>query len=221
MNRNLLTLPSLGLLSLTLLVFAPSARGVTLDRIAATVGKRVILESEVLRDLRITAFLDQKPVDESPDAKRKAAERLADQVLILREANENRVVLAGDDEGERLLESAKMLYETTEGYRSALDSYGITEGELRDHLLAGYRTLQFTGLRFRPEVRVTEEELREFYQLLVAGGPRGNAETPSFEDSRDQVEKLVTDQKVIRALDAWLASTRVQMGVGYRERVFE
>jgi parvulin-like peptidyl-prolyl isomerase len=207
--------------ALILVLVASTASGVTLDRIAATVGKRVILESDVLRDLRITAFLDQKPIDESGDAKRKAAERLVDQVLILREAMENRVLLPGDDEGEKLLESAKMQYGAADEYRAALARYGIREAELREHLLAGYRTLQFTDLRFRPEVRVSEDELREFYELLIAGGRRGNEPVPSFEDSREQVEKLVSDQKVIRALDSWLASTRVQMGVGYRDKVFE
>ena len=57
-----------------------------LDRIAVTVGKQVITESDVIRDVRVAAFLDQKPVDLSGAEKRKAADRLVDQYLILQEA---------------------------------------------------------------------------------------------------------------------------------------
>src|SRR5437879_12929471 len=85
------------------ILFALSARGEVLDRIAATVGKQVIAESEVIRDVRISAFLDRKPVVLASDIKRKAAERLVDQVLILREAAESRVALPGDAESARLL----------------------------------------------------------------------------------------------------------------------
>ena len=44
-----------------------------LDRIAVTVEKQVITESDVIRYLRVAAFLDDKPVDLSGPAKRTAA----------------------------------------------------------------------------------------------------------------------------------------------------
>ena len=64
-----------------------------LDRIAVTVGKHVITEGDILLDLRIAAFLDQKAVDASGDQKRKTADRLVDQYLLLQEASTSRQVL--------------------------------------------------------------------------------------------------------------------------------
>ena len=39
----------------------------------------------------------------------------------------------------------------------------ISEAELSDHLLAGLRMLRYTDLRFRPEVQISEEALRAYY----------------------------------------------------------
>jgi len=196
-------------------------RAEVLDRIAVTVGKQVIAESEVVNDVRISAFLDRKPLVLSSDVKRKAAERLVDQVLILREATESRVALPGDAEAARLLAQVKSQYTSEAEYQSALVEYNITEAELSAHLLAGLRTLSFTELRFRPEIQVSDDDLREFYQLFAAGMKRPDTgQPPTFEESRDQVQKLLVDQKVIEALDAWLSSTRTQVGVEYRDKVF-
>jgi len=65
------------LLLVALLLPAPAE---VLDRIAVTVAKHVISEGDVLLELRIAAFLDQKPVDASGDQKRKAADRLIDSI---------------------------------------------------------------------------------------------------------------------------------------------
>ena len=78
---------------------AGSAWGAVLDRIAVTVGRQVITESDVILDLRVDAFLDQKPVDISGDQKRRAADRLVDQMLILTEATLSRVPLATEEDG--------------------------------------------------------------------------------------------------------------------------
>src|SRR5882672_223736 len=109
--------------------FAMSALGEVIDRIAVTVGKQVIAESEVTRDVRISAFLDRKPVSTASDIKRKAAERLVDQILILREAAESRVLLPGDAEAARLLTQVKSQFGSDAEYRSALAEYRITEPE--------------------------------------------------------------------------------------------
>ena len=44
-----------------------------LDRIAVTVDRQIIAESDVIRFLRVAAFLDDKPVDLSGPSKRTAA----------------------------------------------------------------------------------------------------------------------------------------------------
>src|SRR5262245_30422765 len=74
------------------LIFVPVSAEV-LDRIAVTVDKRVITLADVVRELRVDAFLDRKPVDLSADSKRKAAARLVDQILTLNETAESHLTL--------------------------------------------------------------------------------------------------------------------------------
>jgi hypothetical protein len=193
-----------------------------LDRIAVTVSKHVISEGDVLFELRVVAFLDQKPVEVNPDQKRKAADRLVDQYLLLQEASTSRQQLPTADDARQLLDQVKAQYATETEYRAALARSGITEVQLAEHLLNGIRALRFTDLRFRPEVQLTDEDLHEYYDSMALQWRRANsAQVPTFEASRDQIEKLLTDQRVTQALDRWLGTTRSETQILYKEEVFK
>ncbi len=196
--------------------------GGIIDRIAVTVGKHVISEGDVLLDLRIVAFLDQKPVDASVEQKRKAADRLVDQYLLLQEASTSRQQLPTAADAQQLLDQVKTQYVTETEYRASLARYGITEAELSEHLLNGIRALRFADLRFRPEVQLSDEDLHEYYDSMAVQWRRANpAQVPTFEASRDQIEKLLTDQRVTQALDRWLGTTRSETQILYKEEVFK
>jgi len=207
------------LLLITLLI---AAHAEILDRIAVTIGKHVIAESDILLDLRIGAFLDQKPVDVSGEQKRKTADRLIDQYLLLQEASTSRQALPTTADARQLLDQVKTQYATETEYRAALARYGITEEQLSEHLLNGIRALRFTDLRFRPEVQLTDDDLHEYYDQMAAQWARTSpAQVPTFEASRDQIEKLLTDQRVTQALDRWLGTTRSETQILYKEPVFK
>ena len=192
----------------------------TLDRIAVTIGKHVIAESEVIRDLRVTAFLDQKPVDLSPAAKRKSADRLVDQFLILQDATLSHLTLPTPADAAALLEDLKGQYGT--GYTASLARDFITEADVAEHLLQGLRALRFSELRFRPEIQLSEDELREFYGTLVTGWKReGRSPIPTFEESRETVEKMMVDQRTLQSLDRWLGAERTDNTILYRDAVFK
>src|SRR5438309_12116370 len=62
-----------------------SVSAAVVDRIAVVVGKTVITETEVLQEARLEAFLNQSPLDFSPQSRKTAAERLVDQQLVRNE----------------------------------------------------------------------------------------------------------------------------------------
>jgi hypothetical protein len=91
-----------------------------------------------------------------------------------------------------------------------------------NHLITGVRALQFTDLRFHPEIDISEDDLRDFYnKLSEEGRKRGDANIPTFESSRDDVEKFVVGQRITLALDRWLGAQRTQTQILYREQVFQ
>ncbi|MCU1334725.1 MAG: hypothetical protein JWO19_306 [Bryobacterales bacterium] len=193
------------------------AKAETLDRIAVSVGQDVITESQVLLDLRVAAFLEHKPVDLSGAAKRQSAQRLVDQLLILREAVDSHVTLPATEAAAGLVAP----YAAETGYKTDLVRYGISVQDLAAHLLAGLRTLTFTDLRFRPDVQVSPADVRNYYDGLARQPGSAAAPLPSFEESREQIEKLLLEQRVLEALDKWLATVRNAARIRYRDKAFE
>ena len=193
-----------------------SAWAETLDRIAVSVGTEVITESQVILDLRVAAFLEHKPLELSGAAKRQSAQRLVDQLLVLREAADSHVTLPSTEAAAGLVAP----YKAESGYQADLDRYGISERDLAAHLLAGLRMLTFTDLRFRPDVQISPEDVRSYYDNLAKQPSSAAGPLPSFDESRDQIEKLLLEQRVIEALDKWLATARAAARVQYREKVF-
>jgi hypothetical protein len=199
---------------------ANSLRAETLDRIAVTVGRQVIAESDILLDLRVSAFLDGKAVDLSPAARRRSAGRLVDQILILQEAAESHVTLSVDEDLAKMLGQVKAQFGSEDAYQAALARYAITEKDVSAQLAAGIRTLRFSDFRFRPEVQIGDQELHAYYDQLAAGWRQKNPElVPTFESSRDQVEQLLIEQRITDSLDKWLAMTRNETRIVYREQV--
>jgi hypothetical protein len=189
----------------------------TLDRLAVSVGPDVITESQLILDLRVVAFLDRKPVNLSGAARRESAKRLVDQILILREAAESHMTLPSTEAAVGLVAP----YAAERGYQEQLKAYGISERDLAAHLLAGLRTLTFTDSRFRPDIQISADEVRAYYDDLAKQPGSAAAPLASFEESREQIEKLLLEQRVLEALDKWLETARTAARVRYRDKAFE
>lgn len=193
------------------------AVGETLDRIAVTVGRHVISEHDILQDIRISAFIDSKQPVFSAEQKRKAADRLIDQYLVLEDAALTRTPMPSAADMAPLLEPIKARFGSEQEYRSALGQARITDAEVADHLLAGLRMLRYTDLRFRPEVEISEEALRAHYDKVTSN----QTARPSFEASRNDIEKLLTEERTMQALDRWLGMARGETSIVYHQAVFK
>ena len=199
---------------------APFARGETLDRIAVTVGRHVISEQDILQDIRLSAFIDSKPPDFSAELKRKAADRLIDQYLVLQDAALTRTPMPSAADVAAILEPIKARYASDREYRSALSEARITDAELTEHLRTGLHMLRYTDLRFRPEVEISEDALHAYYDKLWAQADPAPARQ-SFEASRNAIEKLLTEQQTMQALDRWLSMIRGETSITYHRAAFK
>src|SRR5260370_11384155 len=142
------------------ILMAAAAAGETLDRIAVTIGTHVIPESEVILDLRVAAFIDGTTPDLSGTQKRKAADRLVDQYLVLTDAAATHAPLPSPADVQPVLAPMKARYASETEYPAALERAGITEPQLKAHLLAGRQMQPYTDLRFRREAQIAKENLR-------------------------------------------------------------
>src|SRR4030088_3402811 len=105
-----------------LLLFLASlaCRAEIIDRIAVTVGNGVITESEILREIRLTAFLNGEPLDFSPASKRKTAERLVEQRLVANEISGSLYPLPTQAAAQDMLKQIKDRFPNPAAYQQEL-----------------------------------------------------------------------------------------------------
>lgn len=201
---------------IAVLLFAFLAPAEIIDRIAVAVDKRVITESEIMRQIRITAFLNNQASDFSASNKRTTADRLVEQILIRRELESSRYATPGAATSVSYKELKTRFRDDAE-YKHALAKYGITDTDVREALEWQAALLDFIELRFRPGIQIPESDLREYYEQQRTQNP---GKLPEYEDAKDDIEKILTSQRVDNALDRWLGQARTQSSIRYTQEVF-
>lgn len=197
------------------LMLAATARAEIVDRIAVTIGNRIVKDSDIDTDVRITAFLNRQRVALTPAARRASAQRLIDQIFIRNEIEHGEFESAPVSEAVNLLASLKKSrYGSDAAYRQALASYGISEDDLKAHLVWQTTVLHFIELRFRPAVLVTDEEIAQYYEQHKAAGT-------TLESAHDQIEDTITEERVNQALFDWLARRRRDAKIVYLEEALK
>ncbi len=178
-----------------------------IDRIAVIVGNTVITESEVLREVRLTAFLNRQPLDLGPKHRRAAAERLVDQQLIRNEMSGGTYEMPEEAKVLRMLAAFRQRYWPLEPqYRAALRQYGVTEDELRQHLLWELAVLRFTDQRFPPTI------IGPLPDSAMDSEPSANRAMPGPMPGYETVD---------RRLDQWLKETRANTRIVFKAGAFQ
>jgi peptidyl-prolyl cis-trans isomerase SurA len=201
-----------------------AARGADLvDRLAVGIGNMAITESELRRQIRITALINQEEPEFSGPSKREAAERLVDQMLILREMESGRYPQPAADEVDRMMQEFVAGHFAGPGeLDKALERYRINGTDLRQHFQRQLSLLRFIDLRFAPAIQVAEGEARRYYEeMVVPEFRRVGQPVPPFEQVRVEVENRIVQEQADRALDEWLGETRKQARITFRKEVFE
>jgi len=202
-----------------LLLSAALSRSEIVDRIAISVSSRIIKDSDIDQDLRITAFLNhQRPAFDAA-ARKAAASRLLDQTFIRNEIALGEYEVAPVAEAQALLASLKKSrYADDAAYKSALASYGISEEDLKDHLLWQMTALHFIDLRFRPAVLVSDDEIQNYFDQhrreMEAANPGKPATLAAL---HDQIQQTLTGEAVNRLLFDWLERRRKAAKIVYLE----
>lgn len=173
------------------------SQAVIVDRIAVVVSNRPIKTSDIDRDIRMTQLLNEEPLDFSPAARRRAADRLIDQMIIRREIEVAGYSAADPKEAARLLVEVKR---QRPNLSADLKRYGVTEDQLLRQLRWQLTVLQFIEQRFRPGVLVTDDEIRQH-----SGGRR----LPPAQ--RREIENRIAAERVNEQFDAWLKQAREQV----------
>ncbi|HVL69594.1 MAG TPA: peptidylprolyl isomerase [Vicinamibacterales bacterium] len=189
--------------ALALLVAAP-ARGEIIDRILATVGTTLILQSDAVAAVRL-GFVRVPPGQQ--DALQWAMDRLVERRLMLIEVERygppEPTLAEIDARMTRIDADLRSGQRLEEILREAGLSVGQLRGWVRDELrLEAYLRQRF-GATFAP----TEDELVRYYRDHEAEFTVDGRLRP-FGEVRDRVRAAVAEQRREAAIREWLASLR-------------
>jgi hypothetical protein len=208
----------------TLMFLVVGAQAATvIDWIEVIVGKHPIKLRDIERDLRLTAFLNQAPLDLSAKAKRQAADRLVDQQIIRTELAAGGYGRATDAQADALLAqiSHDRFGDSAERSRATLARYGITKDELRAQLLWQLTVLQFIQQHFQPQVLVSDENVRAYYDQHAAELRREHPQNSSFEALEPDLRKTLEGEQINKDFEDWIKQSRQQIYILYREGAYQ
>jgi hypothetical protein len=199
-------------------------QAVIIDRVAASVGNRVITASGVDRQIRVAAFQDGVKPDFAPAARRAAAERMVEQKLIERELSNSRYPLPDPAELLPALDQfRKDHFKDDRDYQRALAENGITEQDFKDLLLWQRTLLLFIEVRFDTGAQITDQEIQDYFEKTVkpAAQLAHPGEPVDLDDYRDQIEQTLAGHRADQQLDTWLKEARKRVEIVYHDEVFQ
>jgi hypothetical protein len=171
---------------------APPPRVETIERIVAVVDERPLLLSDV-RTLRAVRGL----------AEPEALEAAIDERLMYAEAARLPQADVSREEEDKAL---ALLLDTQPALRT-----GVPEPDLRRLLRRQLAILKYVEFRFRPQVRVSDDEVRQAWEEEQAGRPAGPALEDEQETIRARLERRALDERV----ETWVKELRARADVRY------
>jgi hypothetical protein len=200
------------------------SRADIIDRIAVTLDNQVITESEILLEIRLTAFQNGGPLSLKPEAKREAAGRLIEQKLIRKEIEVGRYIQPNPADVESMMKQLEsQRFHSPGELRQALEKYGVREDDVRAHLLWQLTMLRFIDVRFRPGIQISDQDIQQYFnqklpELEKQAGPEKKIR---LDDLRDKLQEALTDERVDQQLNDWLAETRKHMRIEFHAEAFQ
>jgi hypothetical protein len=174
-----------------LLLASFATDGVLIDQIAIVVDQSIIKDSDIERDVRVTEFLNNEPLNLDLPERKKAASKLIDQTFIRDEIRAGDYISATVKQANDQLDSLiKTRYPSRTAFQHALKKYGLEEADLREQFRWQLTVLQFIDVRFTPAV----------------AAPRDGV-----------ANKSKIDEEVNRLFFAWLEQRRKDATIAFHE----
>lgn len=173
------------------------------DRLPVAPGATQAPQVELLE--RVVAVIDGHPLLLS-DERALAAVRGLDEKAALRAAEDEQLMYT---EASRLQQAEVQPGEEEEASRKLLASkpdlaLRVPGPDLRRLLRRELVILKYVEFRFRPQVRVSDEQVRKAWETEEVGRPSGVA----LEDAQDEIRARLERQALDERIEAWIGELR-------------
>lgn len=189
-------------------LFILPLRAGIIDRIAIIVDQQVITEAQINEEVRVTALLNDEAIHENDEARRAAADRLVQQLLVKREMDLGNYPPPTAQEVQSYYDQVTQTLGGAARFSHEIASYKVTSEVLQQHLALQLTTLRFIEYRFRPDFSVSEEEIAA-YRKRHAGL------------SSDAAHEAVIEERTDQILAAWLEESRKQVNIIFLDKALQ
>ncbi len=197
----------------------PPAGAEELDHVVAAIGTNVILQSDVYQEMRFSVLepLQVLPGENTPD---RALRRLIDRTLILEQMKQQQLpvtvpeaqVTKAVDELRRQIPACRQYHcETGQGWENFLRAHGLTPEMVQQRWSQRMAILHFIDLRFRAGIRVSSEQIAQYYRkTLLPALAKEHEPAPPLDDVSSRIQEVLLQQQVSGLFQDWLSSLRDQ-----------
>ena len=195
--------------------------GTVLDAVVAVVNGDVILESDVDEERRFEQIQPYRRVA-SEFLRENAIERLVNRALILQQAQLEPDGAITDEALDAQLATLKKdipeckqyRCETDAGWEKFLADHGFSVEEFRERWRQRMELLRFIEFRFRSGIRITDDEIKTYYEkTMLPEYAKQKVTPPKLETISKRIEEVLLQQQVGALLQDWLKSLRAQGSV--------
>lgn len=192
---------------------------VELDHVVAVVGSNVILESDVIQEMHLSA-LEPLQVLPGQNTPANALRRLIDRTLILQQMKEQQqpVDTPAPEVHKAIAELAKSIPEcekfhcsSEHGWDAFLRANDLTHEMVDQRWSQRMAILRFIDLRFRSGIRVASDQISSYYEkTLVPALDKNHEPVPPLNDVSSRIQEVLLEQQVSGLFQDWLSSLRDQ-----------
>jgi len=190
---------------------------VVLDRVVAVVSRHAILASDIDDEIRLSV-LDPGQQGQAALTRQRALEQLISRSLIEQQIHREEDAAAEPMQSEvdaRLAEIRRELpfcvrrnCASDEGWKQVLAERGLTPERVVSYLRYRLQILAFIELRFRQGIRITPQEIAEYYTRTLLPQYKPGEQVPSLETVSARIEEILLEQRVNLLFDDWMANLR-------------
>jgi peptidyl-prolyl cis-trans isomerase SurA len=204
------------LAALALALTCMTASAGVVDRTIAVVNSHLVTWSDLDEQMRFEALENGRALNDLTDAERRAAFEHLVQDLILRDQMQGMLPASDADVDALIAEVRAGLHmESDEAkWAAKLNRYGLSLDELHTLAENQLEILRFLEFRVRPLVRVSRQEVEEYYTKTLVPQVRAQGQTPEpVERVTPKIRELLAEQKMNQEMEKWLETLRSQSRV--------
>ncbi|HTW79473.1 MAG TPA: hypothetical protein VME23_08035 [Terracidiphilus sp.] len=198
---------------------AAQSAPVVLDRVVAQVNQRIILASDLDDEIRLS-ILDPSNLGQSPLTRQRALEQIVSRALIEQQIRQEDAQAAEpspaeldarlDELRKELPACANEICATETGWKQMLAAHNLTPERVVAYLRYRLEILRFIEQRFRPGIRISQEQIANYYNKSLLPQYRPGDNVPSLQQVAPRIEEILLEQQVNVLFDNWLANLRQQ-----------